>query len=149
IETLDANFEYATWVRRGVFLPEQEIWVIWDRIRSTRKGQIRQQWLVDVDIAVRQLQKNRLVLDDCSNQLHMQWLGDQPKINIAEGNPDSNSRRRLIGVRWKTMKPASSVHATFYDKHVESIVVISKPAEPNFSSELKHHNPMISFDLSL
>lgn len=149
VETLDENFEHATWIRRVVFLPRQEIWVIWDRVNSTRKGQIRQQWLVDLDIVVDELHKNHLVLDDGSNRLHMQWLGDQPEINIAEGNPKSNSRRGLIGVRWKTMKPASSIHASFHDKRVESIVVISKHAERELRPELRDHIPMASFGLNL
>lgn len=149
VETLDQNFEAATWMRRVVFLPKQEIWVIWDRVKSSIEDEVRQQWLIDIDIEVNQLQKNHLVLDDANNRLHMQWFGDQPSVDIAAGNPYSSSRRGLIGLRWKAMKPTSSIHATFHGKHVESIVVISKLGEPGLTFELIDHTPMISFGVNM
>src|SRR5699024_11870765 len=60
IETLDDNFDTAMWKRRVVFLPEQRIWVIWDRVESDAEELVQQQWLLEIGIDVRQAHESRL-----------------------------------------------------------------------------------------
>lgn len=148
-EILDANFQAAAWKRRVIFLPELDTWVIWDRVKSSAEEYIRQQWLIDIGIEVEQKRDNHLVLNDENSQLHMRWFGDQPQFDTAKGNPKSDNKRGLIGIRWKTMQSASSIHALFQKKNMESIVLISPSVEPNLTAELTDRTPMERFDLRL
>lgn len=149
IELLDENFESATWRRRVIYLPKLNIWVIWDRIDSNLLDDIRQQWLIDVDIAVSELAENVLELASKEEKLQLQWYGDLPKFDIMVGDPSSDSQRGLIGVGWKKMRPATSVHANFTAKNVDSIVVVSDPAEHELVAELKNRDPRSTFELEL
>lgn len=149
IEILDANFESARWYRRVVYLQQFNIWVIWDRVESESPDHVQQQWLADVGLKVSQLNKRALELRDHDARLRMQWLGDRPALDLAIGDGSSESKRGLIGVRWKTMKPASSIHAQFHGAKVESIVVISNPDEHDLNLEIHDHDPHHSFNLKL
>ena len=149
VETLDANFDTATWRRRVVFLPEERIWIIWDRVCSDAEELILQQWLIDIGIDVRQTLENQLTLHSEGEELGMQWFGDQPTFDIARNSPKTGSKRGLIGVGWKKMKPTTSVHALFQAKQLESIVVISGSNETSLGVEITFRDPMHSFDLEL
>jgi len=149
IETLDDNFDTAMWKRRVVFLPEERIWVIWDRVESEAEELIQQQWLIDIGIDVRQILETQLTLHSEGEELHMQWLGDRPTFDIAQKTPQTGSKRGLIGVGWKNMKPTTSVHALFQTKHLESIVVISESNETSLDAEITLRDPMNSFELEL
>ena len=149
VEILDANFDTASWKRRVVFLPKQHIWVIWDRIEGANEERVQQQWLLDIGVVAEQIDETTLSLHDKRNELHMQWLGNQPNFDITRGAPKSDTKRGLIGLRWKDMKPSTSVHANFYTKNVESIVVISFQDDPRVTVELIDHEPMGSFELKL
>lgn len=147
VETLDDNFDTATWKRRVVFLPEQRIWVVWDRVQSDAEELIQQQWLIDIGIDVRQTQEDQLTLHSQGIELHMQWLGDRPTFDIAQNTLQADSKRGLIGVGWKKMKPATSVHAMYQSKDLESVVVIS--AQKGLKVEIADRDPMNSFKLKL
>jgi len=147
-EIVDDNFRHATWKRRVVFLPEFHIWIVWDRIQTTTEDYIQQQWLLDIGISTTTPTPNRIVLHDQSNELHMQWFGDQPQLDLAVGDPLSDSKRGLIGLRWKTMKPTISVHALFHAKDAESIVVISDPKVTSPDFKVVNRVPMTCFDLT-
>ena len=149
VEICDDNFEASIWKRRVVFLPKQHIWIIWDRIFSADVEQVQQQWLLDKGIAVDKLTDDHVALDDQNGKLHMLWLGDQPRLDIAVGNPKSESKRGLIGLQWKKMSSTSSIHAIFHAKNVESVVVISKSDESDLSVNVTNHKPMDCFELAL
>lgn len=149
VELLDDNFESAVWQRRIVYLPELNVWVVWDRVESESPDYVQQQWLMEVDLEVNQLSNDVLELKDKYKKLQMQWFGDQPAIDITVGDLSSESRRGLIGVRWKTMEPTTSVHAVFHAARVESIVVISDPDEYHMSINITEQEPLESFQLRL
>lgn len=149
IDLLDDNFESAVWQRRVVYLRQLNIWVIWDRVESESPEHVQQQWLIDIGLKVNELGNEVLELKDKDKRLHMHWLGDPPAFDIATGDVASESKRGLIGVRWKTMKPATSIHAFFTTKQMESIVVISDPDEHDLSIEIADQEPMDFFQLKL
>lgn len=146
-EILDENFEAASWQRRVVFLPQQSIWVIWDRVNSDKSDVIQQQWLFDLGLNVTEEEDNTVELSDETQKLRMQWMGDAPQYDVANGNLKSESKRGFIGVRWKEMQPTKSLHTLFKSKNLESIVVISDP-EQHSIAELTAHKPMRSFELT-
>src|SRR5699024_5425076 len=146
---LDDNFDAATWRRRVVYIPEINLWVIWDRVTSEMPDEIRQQWLIDVGIDAHFAGKNLLELTAAGQTLQMQWLGSQPGFDIVVGDPSSEAKRGLVGVGWKKMKPGTSVHATFYEQNVDSIVVISDSNNGPLKFEITDRIPMTSFDLQI
>lgn len=147
IEILDENFESASWRRRVVYLPQMNMWVIWDRVNSEEPEVLQQQWLFDLGLKVAVKENDTVELSDETNNLHMQWLGDQPRFDIAVGDVKSDSQRGLIGIRWKNMKSTNSLHAMFESRNMESIVVISDPAHQS-RAELTSHKSMESFELT-
>lgn len=147
VELLDRNFESAVWKRRVIYLPNFNIWVIWDRIASEFEDEIRQQWLTDVDMEAVKTHVNTIELDAGDRKMQMQWFGSQPDFDIVIGDPEADSKRGLIGVGWKKMRPAASIHTSFTAKNVDSIVVISDPAEGELSVELYDQLRMDSFEL--
>lgn len=149
VELLDKNFESATWKRRVIYLPTINVWVIWDRIASEVEDDIRQQWLMDVDVDVNRDRAELIELTANEKKLHMQWLGDQPELDIMVGDPSADTKRGLIGVGWKKMRPATSVHANFLAKEVDSLVVISDPTEGDQTFEVVARDPMSRFELLL
>jgi len=149
VELLDDNFDAATWRRRVVYIPEINVWVIWDRVTSEMPDEIRQQWLIDVGIDAHFAGKNLLELTAAGQTLQMQWLGSQPGFDIVVGDPSSEAKRGLVGVGWKKMKPGTSVHATFYEQNVDSIVVISDSNNGPLKFEITDRIPMTSFDLQI
>ena len=148
-EIVDNNFKDATWTRRVVFLTELHIWIIWDRIQSITEERIQQQWLLDTAISIDKLCPDRMILTNQQNKLHMRWLGDEPQFDIYVGDPHSDSKRGLIGLGWKTMKPTTSVHAVFRARKAESIVVISDPNVSSPTVEVSNRLSMVKFDLDL
>lgn len=149
IEVHDDNFESARWLRRVIYLPEADCWVIWDRIKTDTPQKIRQQWLIDIGIEVSQNGPTSLQLTDNTSQLGMRWFGDQPTFDIVKGNRKTKSKRGLIGVRWKRMKDGTSVHANFKADQTESIVVISPELDQSLDVSLKKRAKMKSFTLAI
>lgn len=149
IEVLDENFESAAWRRRVIFLPAYDIWVLWDRVEATDDQQIRQQWLIDIGVEVSQTDHDTVDLIDDKNELRMQWFGDEPKLDIVTGNRKAQSKRGMIGIGWKRMRSATSLHAEFHDHTVDSIVVLSGPSKPKPIIELEKREPLEGFVLSL
>src|SRR5699024_4451438 len=123
-------------------LHEQRIWVVWDRVQSDAEELVQQQWLIDIGIDVRQTQEDQLTLHSQGIELHMQWLGDRPTFDIAQNTLQADSKRGLIGVGWKKMKPTTSVHAMYQSKNLESIVVIS--AQKGLQVEMTDRDSMNS-----
>lgn len=147
VELLDDNFDAATWRRRVVYIPEINVWVVWDRVTSEMPDEVRQQWLIDVGIDAHIAGNNLLELTAGDQTLQMQWLGSQPGFDIVIGDPSSESKRGLVGVGWKKMRPGTSIHATFYERNVDSIVVISDSNNGPLAFEISNHIPMTSFEL--
>lgn len=149
IETIDNNFDAAEWKRRVVFLPEEQLWIVWDRVKCETEELIQQQWLIDIGVEVSQTRKNELTLQSNGEQVQLHWLVDQPILDIAEGDPQAASKRGLIGVGWKKMLPATSVHAMFQTMNLDSIVIISTRKQKNLEFELSNYARMDSFMLAL
>lgn len=149
IEILDDNFESAVWKRRVVFVPEHNIWVIWDRITAQAPVHVQQQWLIDIGIKVDQPSSDAVVLNDKDQRMRMQWFGDTPTFDIVSGSTSAESKRGLIGVRWKTMESGTSLHATFHSEATDSIVVISHPSIQGQAIELIDRNRLTSFGLRI
>lgn len=147
IQLVDENFEAAVWRRRVIYLPQINIWVIWDRIKSELKDEIRQQWLTDVAIETNIINENLLALSINDQQLHMQWFGTKPEFDIMIGDPSATTKRGLIGVGWRKMKPATSIHANFVAQKVDSIVVVSDPSDADLTVELASRQLMSTFEL--
>jgi len=149
IEILDENYDSAQWLRRIIFLPKLDCWVIWDRVRTEEAQKIRQQWLVDFGVVVSRQNDTCIRLNDEANHMTMRWFGDRPTIDITKGNRKTKSKRGLIGLRWKRMKDGTSIHAKFHTNQMESIVVISPLADDHLDVSLKKQSKMKSFKLSL
>lgn len=149
IEILDKNFESARWLRRVIYLPATNCWVIWDRVYTDKPQKICQQWLIDIGIEVSRNDPTSLQLADKAQQIVMQWFGDQPEFDVVRGNRKRESRRGLIGIRWKNMRDGTSVHANFATDKAESIVVISPVHEHNIDVSLKKRSKMKSFKLAI
>src|SRR5699024_8926093 len=149
VEILDENFESAAWRRRVIFLATYDIWIIWDRVEAEEDETIRQQWLIDIGVDVSQVGPHAVDLSDDKNELRIQWFGDHPKLDIVTGNRKAKSKRGLIGVGWKRMRSATSIHAEFQGQTLESIVVISGSSIPNPTIGLEKREPMNGFGLSL
>jgi len=149
IETLDENFESAKWRRRVVYLPTLDMWVIWDRIRSSEPQTIRQQWLIDIGVQVHLKDGSSVVLDDQTHQLHMRWFGDEPELDTARGNHKSKSKRGLIGIGWKKMRDGTSLHANFHTDSAESIVVISPTFTRDTHVNMVNQTTMQSFSMKI
>lgn len=147
IQIRDRNFESARWRRRVVYLPHFNMWLVWDRVSSAVPEDIRQQWLIDVGVNVRPIGNDALALTDGEESLHMHWLGDIPELDIATGDPDSPSKRGLIGTAWKKMRSATSVHANFYTGEMETFVAISKHPRLDEIIKLDFRKAMTSADL--
>lgn len=149
IEIVDENFESATWRRRVIFLPNYDLWVIWDRVEAAEDQPIRQQWLVDIGVDVSQSGPNTVDLIDDKNKLRMKWFGDDSKLDIVTGDRKAKSKRGLIGVGWKRMRSATSLHAEFHSQTLDSIVVISGPCARHITVECEGKQPLEGFELVL
>ncbi|OAV51199.1 heparinase II/III family protein [Enteractinococcus helveticum] len=149
IEIHDENFESARWLRRVIYLPDMDCWVIWDRVQTDKQQKIRQQWLIDIGVEVSQNDPTSLQLTDDTRQVVMRWFGDHPTFDIVKGNRKTKSKRGLIGIRWKRMKDGTSVHANFTADQAESIVVISTSAVQSLDISLKRRSKMKSFKLDI
>ena len=149
VEILDENFESARWLRRVIYLPAPNCWVVWDRIETATPQKIRQQWLMDIGIEVTQNGTASLQLTDNRRQLGMRWFGDQPTFDIVKGNRKTKSKRGLIGIRWKRMKDGTSVHVNFVTDEAESIVVIAPELNQELDVSLARQSKMTSFELAI
>jgi len=149
VELLDENFEAAIWKRRVIYLPTVNVWVVWDRIDSELQDVVIQQWLFDIDVELRRQHDDSIELSAKDNRLRMHWCGNQPEFDVRVGDPSSTNKRGLIGVGWKKMRPALSVHAKFAEQQVDSIVIISDPHEQAVDVEQVSHDPLNSFELKL
>lgn len=133
VEIQDDNFSSAVWKRTLIFIPLYSIWVVLDRVTSDLPTVIQQQWLVNLGIKTRVLSDQKLELFDDSTSLFMYWQGDQPALNIVQGSLKNSSKRGLIGVGWKKMKPSTSVHAEFNSEAITSAVVLSHDSDLELS----------------
>ncbi|GAA4119675.1 heparinase II/III domain-containing protein [Enteractinococcus coprophilus] len=149
VEVVDENFEAARWLRRVMYLPAPNCWVIWDRIETDTPQKIRQQWLMDIGIEVTQNDTTSLQLTDSKRQLGMRWFGDQPTFDIVNGDRKTKSKRGLIGIRWKRMKEGTSVHANFMADEAESVVVIAPGLNQDLNVSLTKRSEMHSFELAI
>src|SRR5690625_765748 len=149
IEVVDRNFESAQWHRRVIFLRQLDVWVVWDRIEADQPEHIQQQWLIDIGIDVSIEHDSSVTLTASEDQLHMQWFGDLPTLDVAKGDRSSKSKRGLIGIGWKRMRNGTSIHAEFHEQSVDSIVVISHSDTTLLEAQLVAREPMHSFSLEL
>src|SRR5699024_2304454 len=98
---------------------------------------------------VQQTHPDTIFLKHKETRMRMQWFGDAPAFDIARGDVLSDSKRGLIGVRWKTMQAGTSVHVSFNLETTDSIVVIGDPDAKNLSCEIKNRQRLESFELEL
>lgn len=125
VQIQDKNFTSADWKRTLIFLPQHRIWIIQDRVRSATPTVIQQQWLADLGLQVEHTEASVVELFDENSSFYIQWLGEQPTIDIRKAQQTSKSLRGLIGVGWKKMKRSVSVHAISETKELDSIVLLS------------------------
>jgi len=149
LEIFDSNFSSARWCRRVIFLPTVDVWVIWDRVQLEETDQVQQQWLLDVGVTVDVLMNAAIASDDKDRKLYMRWFGDQPELDAVVGDPSSGWKRGLIGVAWKKMKAATSLHANFQAETVDSILVVSSTPFSDQTLELHKYKRMTSFSLQI
>lgn len=147
VQILDNNFETASWRRRVVYLSQINTWVVWDRVSAAAPEEIRQQWLIDVDITAESRSKDTVILNDGNERLYMYWLGDVPDLDIVSGDTKSSSKRGLIGIGWKKMRSGTSIHADFHTDEMETFTVISDYPQSGQSIDFETKKAMTSAEI--
>src|SRR5699024_12570304 len=82
-------------------------------------------------------------------KLRMKWFGDGPKLDIVTGDRKAKSKRGLIGVGWRRMRSATSLHAQFHSQTLDSIGVISGPSARGITVEYEGKQPLAGVELVL